>query len=508
MYTRLRSSIRRLIPLAGVGVALAVGLTPVLADVTNPVQVPDQPLARNATCAALIAQELAALPRSHNFPDGEVEPWIAATGAGRYIGAFQQDRWSDGGANGLTVAVFNGTAWHLAASQPKFSICEGATRGTAAYRQRATDPWVTVSPNGSAYMISDSFDATGPGFGGPSTILISRSTDGGNNWGDPVSVEFDSGAGVLNDKESITADPKKPNNVYAVWDKLINPSLTASVDAFNHTFAYKGPSFFARTTDGGNTWSQGKKIFDPGEFNQTIGNQIVVEPDGTLVDLFDLINNEHGPRGHNASTTFQVAIIRSHDQGTTWSAPTIVGNIVDTQVKTLDGKNVRTGDILPEVAVDSVHGNLYATWQTSASIVFSQSADGGNTWSIPATISNSGTAQAFTPSIAVAANGKIGISYYDLRNATLLSNPGLTDTWFTSCSAVCAKAASWSEVKLDATGGFDMRTAPLTASGYFVGDYESIAPSGLSGFQTLWVMGQPQATAGPTDPFSSTVNGL
>ncbi|TAN34551.1 exo-alpha-sialidase [bacterium] len=493
----------------GAGLALAVGLTPVFASVsvTPPVQVLDHPLAvaGNPTCTALVAQELSALPTARNYLNAEVEPWIAATGDGRYIGAFQQDRWSDGGANGLTVALFDGTSWKLAASQPKFSICAGAAQGTPGHRQRATDPWITVTPDGTAYVISDSFDATGPGFGGPSTILISRSTDGGDHWGDPVSVELDSGAGVLNDKESITADPTNANNVYAVWDKLINPSLTASFDAFNHTFAFKGPAMFARTTDGGKTWSQGREIFDPGEFNQTIGNQILVEPDGVLVDVFDLINNEHGPRGHNATTTFQVAVITSHDQGNTWSAPTIVASIVDTPINTLDGHAIRTGDILPEAAVNPTNGKLYVAWQTDAKVDVSQSADDGAMWSPAVTISRSAPAQAFTPSIGVAADGTVGVSYYDLRHATS-AHPGNTDTWFDTCSSACTSAAAWSEAQLDTSGGFDMKAAPLTGSGFFVGDYESIAPSGAAGFRPLWVMARPGTSADPTNPFSSTVN--
>lgn len=506
MHSHIRTAVRRLVSAAGIATAFALGVTPALAGVTvtAPVNVPDNPLAGNPTCASLIAQEKAALPHAQVFPGAEVEPWIASTGSGSYIGAFQQDRWSDGGSNGLTIAVFNGSSWQLATTQPKFSICEGATPGSPGYRQRATDPWVSVSSNGTAYAISDSFDATGAGFGGPSTILISKSTDGGYNWGDPVSVELDSGAGVLNDKESITADPNNSDNAYAVWDKLINPSLTASFDAFNHTFAYKGPSMFARTLDGGKTWSQGTEIFDPGEFNQTIGNQIVVQPDGSLVDLFDLINNEHGPRGHKASTTFQVAVITSHDHGTTWSAPVIVANIVDTQILTLDGKQIRTGDILPEFAGNSTNGNLYVAWQTAAAIAFSQSTDGGNSWSAPVTVSKSSPAQAFTPSVTVGADGSVAVSYYDLRNATA-GSPGFTDTWLDTCSSACTNGANWSEVQLDTTGGFDMRTAPLTTSGYFTGDYESIAAFGVSGFRPLWVMAQPIASTGPTDAFSNTV---
>ncbi|MGH7763362.1 MAG: sialidase family protein [Candidatus Dormibacteraceae bacterium] len=499
------SDVRRLVVGASVAAAFVVGASPALASTANPpVQLPDNPLAAaSTTCAALVAQELAALPNDRNYPNSEVEPWIADAGGGKYIAAFQQDRWTGGGANGTTIAVFGGTSWKLAASQPKFSICEGATQGSPGYLQRSTDPWITVSKDGTAYTIADSFDATGPGFGGPSSILISRSTDSGNTWSDPVSVERDSGDGALNDKESITADQNNSSDAYAVWDRLQNPSLHAKFDAFNHTFSYRGPAMFSRTLDGGNSWSQGRVIFDPGQWNQTIGNQMVVQPDGSLVDLFDLINNEHGPFGHNASTTFQVAMITSHDHGTTWSDPTIIANITDTQVRTLDGQDIRTGDILPEIAGDHTNGNLYVAYQNNAKISFTESTNGGVTWSAPIIISRSGSAQAFTPSIVVSGNGTVGVSYYDLRHATA-TTPGLTDTWFDSCTAGCATASAWTESQLDNAGSFDMKAAPQ-AGGYFVGDYESIAPSG-SGFRNLWVMAMPGTAADPTNVFSDTVS--
>jgi hypothetical protein len=46
-----------------------------------------------------------------NFPNAEVEPFIAVdpTNSSRLIGAFQQDRWSDGGAHGLLSVL--GRRW-------------------------------------------------------------------------------------------------------------------------------------------------------------------------------------------------------------------------------------------------------------------------------------------------------------------------------------------------------------------------------------------------------------
>src|SRR5579859_7411778 len=174
-------------------IALFVGTTSSLASsfTAGPlVSVPDKPLATaTAQCKNIVAQQQA--QGSVNFNDGEVEPYVAVdpTNAKHLIGAFQQDRWSDGGANGLTTAVSTdgGLSWSLATSQPQFSICAGAAPGSPGDLPRATDPWVSLAADGkAAYQVSDSFVNNGPGFGGDSRILVSKSTDGGLTWATPV----------------------------------------------------------------------------------------------------------------------------------------------------------------------------------------------------------------------------------------------------------------------------------------------------------------------------------
>ena len=478
----------------------------------TPVQVPDNPLAAtSATCANLVASQTAL--GSKNFPGAEVEPMVATdpSNPNHLVAAVQQDRWSDGGSNGLTLTVSNdgGKTWSLAAGQPKFSICEGAVSGDPGYFNRATDPWVSFSKDGSTvYTISDSFNANGPGFGGASSILLSKSTDGGNHWDTPVSAQKDTSYTVLNDKETVTADPTSNSRAYAVWDRLVSPATNANPSAFLHSIAYRGPAMFSSTADGGQTWSAGRVIFDPGSKDQTIGNEIVVEPDGTLIDGFNLILTGGGKSG-NASQTFSVALIRSTDHGATWSTPTVVAPIVDAPV-TIAGHGVRTGDIIPQFTVDPTSGNLYAAWQDgsftgTAKVAFSQSTDGGATWSTPIRIDQSpGNVPAFTPAINVSSDGTVGVSYYDFENATTAS-PGLTDTLLVHCHAACTNAANWAsggQTRLSTTGSFDMTTAP-NAGGFFTGDYEGLSSSGTT-FNAASVMAQPVATAGPTDLFSFT----
>jgi hypothetical protein len=194
--------------------------------------------------------------------------------------------------------------------------------------------------------LSTSTGITAQGFP-DSAMLASKSEDGGLTWSAPVTLKFDQGPNVLNDKNTITADPNDSNFVYAVWDRLTLASGKAPpVEVFEHAIGYRGPTWFARTTDGGDSWEPARMIYDPGAVNQTIGNQIVVLPGegGDLLDFFNLIynfKNAKGVRGMN------VAFLRSTDQGETW---TDQAQIIDKLFRAVirdpqDGALVRTGDI-------------------------------------------------------------------------------------------------------------------------------------------------------------------
>src|SRR5712691_11043710 len=123
---------RWLVPPVAGGLGLLAGSSIVLASTLAAgtlVRVPDDPLGSSSNCAALVAQQEAL--GSVNYPDAEVEPYVAVdpTNPQHLVGSVQQDRWNDGGSNGLTnvVSTDAGGRWTLAKQQPQFSICEGAT---------------------------------------------------------------------------------------------------------------------------------------------------------------------------------------------------------------------------------------------------------------------------------------------------------------------------------------------------------------------------------------------
>ena len=430
------------------------------------------------------------------YMNSEVEPWIDVNSSNpaNMIGIWQQDRWSNGGARGLVTGVTtNGGASWSPGGNLKTSLCTGGTDENDGNYQRATDPWVTfgpgstANPNGIAYQLSLSFNDVAPPFTTSDfdhALLASRSTNGGATWSDPVVVIRDTAPTVFNDKQSITADPTRAGYVYAAWDRLVFPgSERASVVASFRTSSFSGPFWFARSIDGGATWQPAREIYDPGQRDQTIGNQIVVQPDGALVNIFTEFNNENAKKNRGAF----VRVLRSTDQGTTWSGPYTVarlGTIGNSDPET--GDPVRTGDIIPDIAVDPTSGRLYAVWQDASlnggaadAIAFSQSSDGGRTWSEPVKVNKTptniaiGNQQAFTASVDVSANGTVAVTYYDFRSNT--PDPALlTEYFIVHCHTACTSPASWGDEKTLTAEPFNMRNAPF-AGGFFTGDYAGLA---------------------------------
>lgn len=454
--------------------------------VTPPPTVPTTPAGLVTSASAFGINCSGVVNNGTLYTNAEVEPHLAInpTNPNNLIASWQQDRWSDGGAQGVGVgySLDGGTTW-VTRTLPA-SRCGGGNLSNNADYARATDPWVTFSPNGTAYQMSLAINGAILQPGSSSALLVFRSTDGGRNWSSPIPIIAD-GERFFNDKNSMTADPTDSRFVYATWDRLTSDN--------------RGPAMFARTTDGGVTWEPARVAFDPGINNQTIGAVISVLPDGTLVNFFATL------RVVGASTLTEMTVIRSTDKGVTWSAPIKVADFRGIGTRDPEtNQPIRDAGTLPQLAVGP-QGVLVATWQDARfssgardAVIAVRSTDGGLTWSAPAQVNGVPIVQAFTPQVNVRADGTIGISYFDMRNNTTDASTLLVDHWL----ATSRDGTTWTDRRVTAAS-FDLGTAPV-ARGYFLGDYMGLVSSG-SNFYPLYVRttGEP---ANRNDVFLTPVN--
>ncbi|MEI8326757.1 MAG: sialidase family protein [Betaproteobacteria bacterium] len=421
------------------------------------------------------------------FVNAEVEPFVVADphNSGHLIAAWQQDRWTDGGSRAMVSATsFDGGQSWSRFLHP-MSRCGGGTRANGGDYARVSDPWVDIGPSGVAYAMALGISGNA-GAAETNAMLASRSTDGGVTWSAPATLILD-GPAFFNDKNSLTADPIDANFVYAVWDRL-NQSGGG------------GPTYLARSVDAGISWEPARAIYTPAGGGQTIGNRIMVLPDGTLVDVFTQIDTRGAVNTH-------LDVIRSVDKGATWSAPIRIAaqqavGAHDPQT----GVPIRDASILGSIAVGP-DGTLWVTWQDGRfsggqrdAVALSRSTDGGLSWSAPVAINRDTGTEAFIPIVHVRADGTAGVMHYDLRSDTNDPATLLADAWLLSS----ADGVVWSETKV--WGPFDVAGAPRVTAGYFLGDYQGLTSIGTR-FLPVLVMSSTD-TSNRTDVYALGLDGL
>jgi hypothetical protein len=400
--------------------------------------------------------------------DDAAEPYVAVNPAhpNNIVAAWIQGPFQDV----IAAASFDGGVTWQQVPLP-LTLCSGGPYPAAG------DPWLSFAPSGDLYCIT----LAGPSFT-VLTALVCKSTDGGLHWSTPLTLDTPA---FSPDKTTLTADFKDSRFVYATWVRQPVKNRTNLA--------------FARTTDGGNTWEPARDILQTSPGQQAYNTQVLVLPDGTLVDIFYL----QFAKPNQPVTQLGVQLMRSTDKGVSWSAPIPAVNMqtilrTDGSGYTLtvdpDTEQLVRDTTDPSFAVDSRSGNLYAVWEDGRfsnfqynDIALSMSSDGGFTWSAPIRINQTPLnippldRQAFYPVIAVSPNGTIGVTYYDFRFNT--PAPGVpTDYWLVQChpspGVPATNPASWGhEVRLT-SASFDLEALPIVIDGFWFGDYLGLASVG------------------------------
>jgi hypothetical protein len=436
------------------------------------------------------------------YVNAEVEPFVAVNpaNANNLIAVYQQDRYPDDGANGVLAATSfdGGRTWQVPGlrEQPPFSRCAGGNEANGGDFDLASDPWVDIAPDGTAYFAALGFNKSNPG----TAEFVSVSTTGGRSWERPIAVIRENIPDVSDERPSVTADPTRAHTAYLVWAR--HRSAPASTAA--------GAVYFSRSSDGGKHWSAARAIYETAIGMQTSANQIVVTPAGELINVFNELALDAGSKHPRHD---RIAVIRSTDGGSNWSQPTTlatsaVAGVADPRT----GELIRAGDSFTDIAVDPRPGTntIYAVWADSRftdghsqQIVLAKSADGGKSWEDPIAVPAERGAQDFVPSVAVNSLGEVAVTYYGFAAGAPPSGALMTSYWITLSKD---GGHSWMPAQQLTRSPFDLRTAPFNR-GLFLGEYQGLAAAGPT-FIAVAALANGHSLENRTDIYSLRALGL
>ncbi len=387
------------------------------------------------------------------------------------VAAFQEGRFTDGGAVdcGYSVTHDGGLTW----SRELIPLLTTVTGGPYF---RATDPVAGIDLDGRIFLNTEG--ATSSDFS-QGAIVVSRSLDGGATFSAPVVVWDPPDAADFPDKS---------------WMAINNFAGTANAGRILVTWTQFGatnasPILRAYSDDHGLTWSAPFPIHSASSSTQ--GSQPMFLRDGRVAIVYW---NFAGSGGRE-----EIDMVLSGDGGVTFAAPTLV-----TPVTRYNQPSIRTGVFLPSAATDRTTGAIYVVYQALNSagqprILFTKSTNTGATWSTPIAVTDNPGTGVFNPAISASPDGqRLTVSFYDQRDSggnTLLCNLYLAQSF--------DGGATWEPNIRLTSETTNASLAPLTASGYMLGDYLGIAESTSVNVPAVpvWV----DTRTGNPDPFITRV---
>jgi hypothetical protein len=255
--------------------------------------------------------------------------------------------------------------------------------------------------------------------------VCERSTDGGRSWPDqpqpispPQNPVLPFGPFVIG--VHVVADTQDPNTFYAVWLDTLTGFLDGSGES---------PYWFTKTTDGAKTWepahiitriTQIPSVFPRQGFRNLSLPIAAVGPKGELYVTYADYNPAPDPAGDEDGMQADIKIMKSTDQGTTWTDPRLVNQ---------DGTN----------------------------------------------------ADQFQPYVRVTPKGQVDVSYFDRRldRPDPPNHPGnfFIDTFLSRSND---GGSTWKDTRVSHDSWDPSMNPPISGSGQFIGDYQGLVADDCS----------------------------
>ncbi|MCK5078205.1 MAG: exo-alpha-sialidase, partial [Calditrichia bacterium] len=266
---------------------------------------------------------------------------------------------------GCAYSTDNGSNWtHVQVANPTGGLLD------------KNHMWIDNSPSspydGYLYSTWTDLGSSSPNY---ADIMIARTIDNGLSWETAQNISDPLNAGSHNQGINVQTGPN--GEVYALW--AVYDAWPADENALG----------FAKSSDGGATWEAPARILENirGIRNTATGKNMRVNSFPVLAadissspyrgNLYAVWTNVGVP-GTNSGTDKDVYIIKSEDDGETWSTPLKVNQ---------DASGLGKEHYFPWITCDPETGDLHVIFyddrnvtSTQCEVFVASSYDGGETW--------------------------------------------------------------------------------------------------------------------------------
>ena len=228
--------------------------------------------------------------------------------------------------------------------------------------------------DGSVYVSSLVIDVNNCDSG----VAVSRSTDGGATFAEPVYAQQSTTCSVSDDKNWLVTDtqPNSPffGRIYQFWTEFLSNGGS--------------PQVVRWSDDHGQHWSTTHFLASRKQFAQN--SQAFVQPNGAITDTYLFAGHAIGDsvrqgfilrNGTNANSGTSIVAQTSFDGGAHWAKAVVVA-------RNIGGGPAGIRCCLPLMEGDHATGRMFQVWNANGpgvldAVEISSSADGGQHWSSP-----------------------------------------------------------------------------------------------------------------------------